>query len=123
MRNRAAMIILMLMAIVLWAGLALFVNRQPPVGSNLAIFLVIWGLCVSSSMIPLAYAVNARLARSRGRRGDIHRAIREGMLVGILAIILMALQLIGVLSLTTALVLSLVVVLVEVMLSLRERRY
>jgi hypothetical protein len=117
------MLILALLAIVLWASLALFVNRQPPLGANLAIFLVVWGLCVSSTMIPLAYAVNARLARSRGRRGDVHRAIRQGLLVGILAIILMALQLIGVLSLATALVLSLVVVLVEVMLSLRERRY
>lgn len=117
------MLILVLLATVLWASLAIFVNRQPPVGANLAIFLVIWGLCISATMIPLAYAANARLARSRGQRGDIHRAIRQGMLLGILAILLMALQLIKVLSLTTALVLGLVVVLVEVMFSLRERRY
>ena len=121
MRNRAAIIILIAMAIALWCGLLIFTSQRPPQGPDLAVFLVMWGLCVSTSMIPVTYALNARLARPRGARGDINRAIRQGLLIGILAIILMALRLIRVLSLSTSLILTLVVVLIEVMLSLRDR--
>ncbi|MFH1085594.1 MAG: hypothetical protein V1772_07510 [Chloroflexota bacterium] len=110
------------LAALLWVGLIVFMNRRPPEGLNLAFFMAIWGLCVSTTLIPAAYGLNVKLAGWRGPRENMLRAIRQGLLVGMLAIVLMGLRLLQVLSLPTALILTLVVVLIEVLLSLRGWR-
>jgi hypothetical protein len=122
MGNRWIIGLTVVIALLLWGGILALANEQPPTSANQAIFLILWGLAVSSAVFPISYAANGRYARSRGPREDFGRALRQGLLIGILAIILMTLRLLGVLTVSTALVLILVVVLVEVMLALRDYR-
>jgi hypothetical protein len=122
MGNRWIIGLTVVIALLLWVGILALMNEQPPYSINQALFLVLWGLAVAATVLPISYGLNARFARSRGATGDLNRALRQGLLLGILAIILMTLRLLRVLTLSTGLVLALVVVLVEVMLALRDYR-
>jgi VanZ family protein len=121
MPNRAIMLILAAMAAIVWLGLVAFMNRRPPDSLNQAIFLVIFGVAVSCTMIPLSFALNARIAPRLGKARDLTRAIRQGVLVGALGMILMTLRFLRLLNWFTVVVLSLVVVLVEALIYLRSR--
>lgn len=121
MRNRVLLLSLFAMAALLWLGLVAFMHRHPPDSLNQAIFLVIWGAAVSCTAIPLSFALNARLAPSLSKTQELTRAIRQGLLIGILAMTLMALRFLRLLSSLTAILLILVVVLIETLAYLRGR--
>ena len=121
MLQRTIVIVLTVMALAFWAGLTLFMNYRPPNLVNQAIFLVIWGAAMACTTIPLACAVNARLRGFLGRRWVVGQATRQGLLVAVLATILMALRLVGALNLLVGVLLSLVVVMVEMLVRLKNR--
>ena len=115
MRNRGALLVLLALAAVLWAGLVALVNRSPPTPLNRVFFLAIWLGAVTFSVIPVSYLANWRWARPLGRTGDLSRSIRQGVLVGALATIITGLQFMRVLTLLNGALLVLVVVMVEVL--------
>ena len=121
MRNKAILFTLAGLAVVFWLGLVFFMNRRPPSSLNQVIFLAIWGAAVSLTVIPLAYLVNAKVARPLGERAGLEQATRQGILGGVLAAVLMALRFVRALDLLVGVVLSLVVAMVEVLFQLRNR--
>jgi len=121
MLQRATLIILVVMALALWAGLALFMNYRSPDLASQAIFLVIWGSAIACTVIPLAYALNARSRGFLGRRWVLGEAVRQGLMAAALATILMALRFVGALSLLVGGLLTLAVVMVEMLIHLRNR--
>ncbi len=121
MLQRATLIVLVIMALALWAGLALFMNHRPPDLVNQAIFLVIWGSAIACTVIPLAYAANAWSRGFMGRRWVLGEAARQGLMAAVLAVILMALRFVGALNLLVGGLLTLVVVMVETLIHLRNR--
>ena len=121
MRNRAILFTLAGLAVISWLGLTLFMNRTPPSSLNQALLLIIWGMAVSLTLVPLAYLVNARLARPLGERASLRRATRQGILGGVLAAVLLALRFVRALNLLVGAVLLLVVVMVELLFQLRRR--
>jgi len=121
MRNRALMLFLSVMAALLWLGLVAFMHRRPPDSVNQAIFLAIWGVAVSCTVIPISFALNSRLAPLLGKAQELTRATRQGLLVGTLAMTLMALRFLRLLNLLTAVLLTLVVLMVELLAYLKNR--
>lgn len=119
MRNRTVLLIAGVVALALWLGLVGFMNRQPPVTANMVIFILIFGAAMTFSTMPLWFTVNNRVTRSLGGGRDLGRALRQGAMVGALAMILMALRFMRVLNLTIAIILVFVVVLVETLIYLR----
>jgi hypothetical protein len=120
-RSKVFWISLGLLAIVLWVGLVIFVNRKFPTAANQGIFLAIWGGAVSCTIIPLAYVLNMRLAPAWGRAAYLPRAVRQGVFVGVLATLLMGLRFMRILNLFTGILLTLLVVMVELLILLRHR--
>lgn len=121
MRNQILLLFLALMAAFLWLGLVAFMHQRPPNSANQAIFLVIWGLAISCTVIPLSFALNSRAAPLPTKAQELARATRQGLLIGFLATILMALRFMRLLNWLTAILLSLIVLLVELLIHLRSR--
>lgn len=121
MHRRAIVLTLASLAVVLWVGLAVFMNRRLPDAANQAIFLLIWGAAVSCTVIPSAFAISARLTRSLVDEGDLSDAIRRGVIAGLVAIGLMALRFLRLLTLPIGIILVLVALALELLISLRNR--
>ena len=120
MRNRTLMVLAALLGLILWAGLAAFVNLKPPSAINQILFLVIWGLTIFFTVMPTSYALHARFAASLGRSGDLVRVLRQGFLAAMLATLLMALRFLYILTFFSAAVLAVIVLLVEMLFYLRN---
>lgn len=121
MHSRAIALTLASLALVLWVGLAIFMNRRLPDAANQAIFLLIWGAAVSCTVIPLAYEISARLTTPLLSEADLNDAIRRGLLAGVVAIGLMALRFLRLLTLPMGIILVLVALALELLISLRNR--
>ncbi|HHX66262.1 MAG TPA: hypothetical protein GX702_15405 [Chloroflexi bacterium] len=120
MSNRTIMILVALAAILFWIGLVVLMNERPPEPTNQVVFLLILGGAVWGTIMPVSYALNARLATSLGTVGDLRRAVRQGMLASVLVQVLMVLQFMRVLNLFTGVMLVLVTMLLEALLALRR---
>jgi len=120
MRLRRVAVLFWLAALFLWLGMLLLMNRRPPDAGGQALFLLLLTAAVTLTVAPLFLLVRAPrsqaaiIARIRG-------ALVHGVLLGVLAAGLMALQFLRLLNLTTAILLALVVVMLEVLLGLRHR--
>ncbi len=119
MQNRSIMFVIALLALLLWAGVVAFMHWHPPVAENQAILVIMVGLAMLCSVMPLSYALNARWSRPLGRVGDMNRALRQGLLAGLLSGVLLALQLMHMLPPDRALVLVAIVVLLEALFYMR----
>ena len=120
MPNRATLISLVALAVILWVGLVAFMNHVPPSFLNQMAFLLIWGFAIACTTIPLAYVVNGRFQSFRKAR-DLSLAVRRGSLTGILALVLMALRFLRLLSLLSGILLVALALAIEVSLTLRRR--
>jgi hypothetical protein len=120
MRNGTLMVMAALLALILWAGLAAFVNVKPPSAPNQIVFLIIWAMAIFSTVVPVSYALHARFAVSLGRSGNLMRVLRQGFLAAVLAIVLMALRFLYILTFFSAALLTIIVLLVELLFFLRN---
>jgi hypothetical protein len=111
---------LAMLALAAWGGLLLFLNRVSPNAGTQVLFLLILFVAVSATATPVAYAIAARSAGPLPR-GVARRTLRQGMLAGALAALLMALQLMRILSPVVALALGMVTVVLEMVFRVRAR--
>ena len=121
MRQRGAILGLLLAALALWLGLILFMNRQPPTLGGQLVFLILFGAAITCTLSPLILALRARRMQSTKTNSPLASALRHAALFGVLGVVLMTLQFLRLLNLTTAILLTLVAGLLEVLLSLRRR--
>jgi len=121
MLQRVIVVVLVLLAVGLWVGLAFFMSYRPPDPVNRLVFLAIWGATIACTAIPLAYTANAQLRGYYGRRWALGQAIRQGLMAAALATVLMALRFIGALNLLVGVLLTLVVVMAEVLVQAKSR--
>jgi len=122
MSNKAVMIVVAVASVLLWAGLLYFMNVRPPDMLNKVIFFGISVLGLFSSLAPLSYALNSKLSKTRGYKGDLNRALRQGALITFVSVLLFGLYMLSMLNWFVAVLLCLVIVLIEVTLSLRGKR-
>ena len=121
MSNKAVMIVVTIASVLLWAGMIYLMNIRPPDMLNRIVFFAICTLALLTTLVPLSYALNAKLGKTRGYRGDMNRALRQGALVCFIAVLIFGLYMLGMLNWFVAILLCLVVVLIEVTLGLRGR--
>ncbi len=121
MRNRMLIIVLAVLAILTWAALLTFMQRQPPVPVNQLIFVVMFACGVVCTSVPLSYALNARFAPTLGSGGDMNRSLRQGMLLGLVSGVMMALHLMRMLPPERGVVLLAIVILLELLFYIRRR--
>ena len=121
MGNRAVVFALVIVAGLMWLALLTFMNRQAPDAANMLLFLLIWGGAVSCTAIPLIYTSMARFPSTLGRRRDLNRAVRRGLLVGVLAMTLMGLRFARLLTLVNGMILTLLMLSIEVLATITRR--
>ena len=121
MGNKTAVFCLVIVAALLWFGLLAFMNRKPPDLYSMLIFLLILGGAVSCTAIPIAHATMARFPVTLGRGRDMNRAVRRGLLVGILSMALMGLRIARLLTMVNGIILALFMLSVEVLATIRRR--
>lgn len=121
MVNRKTLVTMGVLALVLWAVLLAFMNLRPSQSADQVVFLLLWALTIWASMATLSYVINARLATSRGPHGDVNRALRQGLLVSILATVIMTLRFLHMLTPFTAITLAIVTILLEALITVRSR--
>jgi MFS family permease len=121
LRNRGIMFVSVLLALLLWVGLLTFMQRQPPTLMNQYVFVVLFMGSMLCSTVPVSYALNARWAPPLGRVGDMNRALRQGLLAGLVGGVLMALHLMRMLPPERGLILIAIVVLLEMLFYIRRR--
>ena len=127
MRHRALVVLIGFLAALLWVALLVLMNRKPPTPLNQAVFLLLWGGAVTCSAIPAALALQERRSLRVGKRvagsgwgTSPGRAGRQGLLAGMLAAALMALQFLGMLNVLLEVFLVLVAVMIEMLARTRE---
>ncbi len=100
-----------------WWQLYRLVTRTPPTTVNVVLALVLLFLATTSTGAVGSWAAHARLRRSSG---NLLRFVRQGMWLGLLAVLYAWLSLLDVFSPLTAVVLFAIVVAAEVFVLLRE---
>ncbi|MHB9032705.1 MAG: hypothetical protein ACYC6L_06625 [Anaerolineae bacterium] len=119
MRLRNLSLGLWLAALMLWLGLLYLMNRTAPDAGAQALFLVLFGAAVTCTLAPIFLAM--RPPRSQAQTVlRLISAVSHAALFGALAIALMTLQFLRLLNITTAVLLTVVVLLLEFLLSLRR---
>lgn len=120
MRTRTLILLLFVLSLVTWAGLVAFVNLRAPdtIGSEV-VFLLLCGAAVMSLAVPISYLINAR-ALPWSESQIMQRAIRQGLLMGTLTVVLLTIQMLRLLTPLVALLLILLTVVAEVLLSSRR---
>jgi hypothetical protein len=119
--HRTIVIGLAIVAVLFWFALLTLMNRKPPDSMGKAVFLALWGIAVTCSVIPMAFAINTRWVLTLSRRATLARSVRQGVLAGALATLLMTLRFAHLLSLAVGMVLVVVVVLVELLVQVQGR--
>jgi len=120
MRPRGMVGLLLVLSLVLWGGLIAYVNlRSPATLGNLVVLLLLVGAAVTSLVVPISCLVNQRLAGWMDS-GAAHRAWRQGLLAGLLAVLLLSTQMMRVLTPVLAVVLVGLAIAAEVMLGSRR---
>lgn len=120
MRNSTLMVVFALLGACCWAGLAYLVNSTYPDARAQYAFIAIWVGAVLLTAAPLSYLLYQRLGRSLGRSGDLARSLRQALLLSIATGVMIALQFLGFLRLSTALVLLCIALLIELAFALQE---
>ncbi len=128
MRHRALMVLIGFLAALLWVALLVLTNRKLPTAMNQAVFLLLWGGAVTCTAIPAALVIQERRALRVSRRSALNlgqgpnpgRAGRQGVLAGMLAAALMALQFLGMLNVLLGVFLVLVAAMIEMLARTRE---
>jgi hypothetical protein len=120
MRNSTLMVILALLGLACWAGLAYLVNGFYPDARAQYAFLAIWAGAMVLTITPLSFLIYARRGRTLGRNGDLLRSLRQGLLLAIATSVMMALQFLGFMRLGTGLILLAIALLIEVAFALQE---
>ncbi|MFO7917559.1 MAG: hypothetical protein R6V13_05735 [Anaerolineae bacterium] len=119
MHAQTFVVIILVLAIALWASMLYFMNIRPPTTLNQTLFLLIWGVTISCTAMPISYAFQARLSPLPTSQ-RLNRAIRQGLLVGVLGTTLMALRFLQLLNLLTTVILTLFAVTSEILISLKN---
>jgi len=118
--NRLPLMLDGLLAAGAWALLLVLMNSVPPTLGTEIVFLVLFAAAVALTVVLLAHALGDRWAASLGRRGNLRRATRQGLIVGVLAGVLMALRFLRVLTLWVALVLVIAGLAIEALFRVRD---
>ncbi len=119
MRARGIAVLLWLAALFLWLSMVLLMNRRPPDASGQALFLLLLIAAVTCTLAPLFLLI--RSPRSTKLAAHLRSALGRAALFGVLAASLLALQFLHLLNMTTAVLLTVFVVMLEILLSLRRR--
>jgi len=120
MRTRTLTLLLLLLSVVLWAGLIAYVNLRAPatIGSQV-LFLLLVGAAVTSMVVPASLAIGGRIVAWSGPQ-VLQRAVRQGLIVGVLVVVLLATQMMRLLTPVAAALLVGLAVAAEVMLASRS---
>ena len=120
MRPRGMVGLLLALSFVLWGGLIAYVNmRSPATLGNQVVLLLLVGAATTSLVVPISLLINQRMAGWMVS-GASQRAWRQGMLAGVLAVLLLSTQMMRVLTPVLAVVLVGLAVAAEVMLGSRR---
>ncbi|NLG29258.1 MAG: hypothetical protein GX557_15215 [Chloroflexi bacterium] len=121
MRNTRVLVTVGAIAVLLWAALVLIVNYVQPDPLGQALFLLVLSLAALTTATPIAYLLGVRWGRPLGPKGDLARAFRQGMFAAMLVLLLMALRLMRMLTPLTAIILTAIVTVLELLFYLRRR--
>ncbi|HET8911796.1 MAG TPA: hypothetical protein VFN23_10055 [Ktedonobacteraceae bacterium] len=84
MKNRAVWYVSLLMIPICWAGFVVFTRFIPPEGiAAFLAFFVILDIALTSTLVPVAYAINSRVLPARLFNIAIQLSLRQGALLAL----------------------------------------
>lgn len=116
MTNRTALYLILLMAVLAWAGLLLFTRFVPP-GSTLAFitFFLTLGIAITCTFSPLAYLFSLRFLSRRQYRPNVRHALRQGTLFALCIVLNLLLLSLHSWSIFAAIVIFVAAIVIEVL--------
>jgi len=120
-RRRWFAVVTGLLAVLLWVAVGALVNMRPPTTAFQALFVLLVALAVAATVMPLIYLVQARQLGALYLAPPWRNAARQGLLVGVLCGSLVALRLVGALTLTSGLLVEVLLASFELLVWLRRR--
>ena len=121
MRRRWFAVVTGLLAVLLWAAVGALVNMRPPTIAFQVLFVLLMALAVAATVMPLIYLGQARRQGALYLAPAWRNAARQGLLVGVLCGALVALRLVGALTVTSGLLVAVLLASFELLVWLRRR--
>src|SRR5215467_6074690 len=116
MTNRASLNMLMILALLAWAGLLVFTHFVPPqTVQAFAAFFVLLSVALTCTLSPAAYFVSKRFTSSRLHRATMRNALREGALITLWIVFNLLLRSLHSWSLFVAIVSLGIIIVIEVL--------
>lgn len=113
--NRATTYLLLLLALVLWAGIVLFTRYVPPQGMMaFTVFFVLLAIALASTFAPVAYVIGLRFISSRLYRATMRHAVRQGMLLSLCIVLNLILRALHSWNIITAIIIFVAAIVVEI---------
>jgi len=120
MTSRRVLLILLVLALPSWAGLAyVTLYADPEVAANRFLFLAFLLLSLAFSLTPLFHLLEYRLAKSESHQGDILRSARRGGLLALFFVLCAWMKIGQALNWTNAFLLVAALVLAEIFMLVR----
>lgn len=113
--NRTTLYLLLLLAILVWAGLLAFTHFVAPNGvPAYTIFFVLLAVALSCTFIPIAYFINLRFLSSRLYRATMRHSLRQSVLLSLCIVLNLLLRSLHSWNIITALIIFIAAIVIEV---------
>ncbi|HLJ33384.1 MAG TPA: hypothetical protein VKU38_07030 [Ktedonobacteraceae bacterium] len=113
--NRATTYLLLMLALVTWAGIVLFTRYVPPQGlMAFTAFFALLAVALASTFAPVAYVIGLRFISSRLYRATMRHAVRQGMLLSLCIVLNLILRAMHSWNIITAIIIFVAAIVIEI---------
>ena len=113
--NRATTYLLLMLALLMWAGIVLFTRYVPPQGIKaFAVFFALLAIALACTFAPVAYVVGLRFISSRLYRATMRHAVRQGILLSLCIVLNLILRALHSWNIITAIIIFVVAIMIEI---------
>ncbi len=105
----------------LWVGLGAILNTRLPTVGNQILLVAVLGSALATTVMPVSYLLQTRQQGPLYMTPPWRNAVRHGAIVGALGAAIIALRLVGALSITSGVLLTLLAASCELLVWLRRR--
>ena len=113
--NRATTYLLLMLALLTWAGIVLFTRYVPPQSlMAFTVFFALLAVALASTFAPVAYVIGLRFISSRLYRATMRHAVRQGMLLSLCIVLNLILRAMHSWNIITAIIIFVAAIVIEI---------
>ena len=113
--NRATTYLLLMLALLTWAGIVLFTRYVPPQSlMAFTAFFALLAVALACTFAPVAYVIGLRFISSRLYRATMRHAVRQGMLLSLCIVLNLILRAMHSWNIITAIIIFVAAIVIEI---------